>query len=148
MLSAKKQLPYRAPYEPGERRQARKLVLMLVAWAALVACRQAGSPKLEGRWRGQRAEGVPPGTESQANTFALGTEIVAKGDQIAISTPAGRNPQSTYFVDADEKNSVVIHTEKDGASSRETFTFTDDGRTMSWKVDEKRSIVFLKVDTK
>ena len=122
---------------------ARFLLLAL----ALAACKQAGSPKLEGRWRGQRAEGVAPDLPIQANAFAASTEIIAKGDQIAISTPGGKS-QSTYYVDVEENGSLVIHTEKDGTNARESFTFGDNGRTMSWKVDDRRTIVFAKVDTK
>jgi hypothetical protein len=127
-----------------------KLVLAIALAAALGAsaasCKSSGSAKLEGRWRGQRADGVVPEMQPQANAFAAGTEIIAKGDQIAISTPAGKHPQSTYAVDSEDKGSVVIHTEKDGATARETFTFSDDGKTMTWRVDANRTIVFTKVD--
>lgn len=128
-----------------------KLVLAFAVCAcagALGACKPQGSAKLEGRWRGVRAEGVPTETQVQANTFALGTEIVAKGDQIVITTPAGRNPQSTYVVDAEDKKAVTIHTDKDGANARETFTFAADGKTMAWKIDDRRTIVFQKIAEK
>lgn len=128
-----------------------KLVFAFVLCAsagALAACKPQGSAKLEGRWRGVRAEGVPTETQAQANTFALGTEIIAKGDQIVIATPAGRNPQSTYVVDAEDKTAVTIHTDKDGVNARETFTFASDGKTMSWKIDDRRAIVFQKVADK
>jgi hypothetical protein len=116
----------------------------LVCMLAL-ACKRAGSSKLEGRWHGTRAEGVTPDVEVQANAFAMGTEIVARGNQIAVTTPAGRPQQSTYYVDAEDKLSVVIHTDKDGPGTRETFTFSEDGRTMTWRLDEHRTITFQRL---
>ena len=116
------------------------LFLLLIAAAG---CKHPGSPKLEGHWKGQRAEGVAPELQQNANTFATETEIVAKGNQIMISSPSGKNVQATYFVDKDDAQSLVIHTDKDYSS--ETFVFTDP-KTMQWRVDERRSIVFKKVD--
>jgi hypothetical protein len=121
--------------------------LVAAALLALLAggCKHAGSAKLEGRWRGMKADGVPAEQQVVANVFATGTEIIAKGDQIAVTTPVGKPVQGTYFVDSEDKNSVVIHTDKDGPSAHETFTFTDDGRMMTWKVDAIRTITFQRV---
>lgn len=127
----------------------RPLVLVFVAFLACAAvpliggCKHPGSAKLEGHWKGQRVEGVGADALVSANVFATGTEIVVKGNQISISTPSAKNVTATYFVDKEETASVVIHTDKDATS--ETFDFTDT-KTMSWKVDEKRSIVFKKID--
>ncbi len=123
--------------------------MTLAAAAALFAgtgCKHPGSAKLEGHWKGQRAEGVGSDALVAANVFAVGTEIVVKGNQISISTPSAKNVTATYFVDKEEPTSVVIHTDKDATS--ETFDFADpkDPKTMAWKVDEKRSIVFKKID--
>lgn len=127
----------------------RPLLLALSAAAAfalagpLAGCKHPGSAKLEGHWKGQRAEGVSADALVSANVFAVGSEIVVKGNQITISTPTSKNVTATYFVDKEEPTTVVIHTDKDATS--ETFDFTDT-KTMSWRVDEKRSIVFKKVD--
>lgn len=130
----------------------RKLVLaLLISMASLisvssltVACKHPGSQKLEGHWKGQKAEGVPDNAAPNANTFALGTEIIAQGNQIAIQTPAGRNPPATYVVDKEDATTLVIHTDKDG-NIAETFTFNEKADTMVWKVDAQRSITFKKV---
>ena len=121
--------------------------LVLLAPLALFAsaCKHAGSQKLEGRWKGTRAEGTSADQQLNANAFANATEIIARADQIAVTTPLSRPIQATYTVDSEDKNTVVIHTDKDGASSRETFTFSDDGNTMTWKVDPGRSITFTRV---
>lgn len=124
----------------------RRLVLAsALVLLAVPACKHPGSAKLEGHWRGVRAEGVSPESQNAANAFAGATEIVARGDQIAISTPASKKQQSAYTVDAEDKTSLVIHTEKDGVNARETFTFGDDGKSMAWKVDERRTITFQRV---
>ena len=119
------------------------LVFSVIGAGLLGACKHPGSQKLEGRWRGQKAEGVPDSTQNAANVFALGTEIVAQGNQIAIQTPAGRNPAATYVIDKEDATTLVIHTDKDG--SAETFTFNEKADEMVWKIDAQRSITFKKV---
>lgn len=126
----------------------RKLVLA-VAIAALsssVACsKPAGSAKLEGHWRGTRAEGVAAGAQDAANAFATQTEITARGDQITVSTPQSKGQPTTYVIDDENKTTLVLHTDKDGPSTKETFVFGEGGKTMTWRVGEGRSIVFQKL---
>lgn len=113
---------------------------------ACAGCGHKGSAKLEGHWKGTRAEGVGVNVQDAANAFATGSEITAKGNQIAISTP-GSNPKkdsATYVIDDEQKTSLTLHTDKDGASNKETFAFADDGKTMSWKLGDGRAIVFAK----
>ena len=120
--------------------------LVLASLLMLLGCKHPGSPKLEGHWKGQKAEGIPDGVQVAANTFALGTEIIAQSNQIAIQTPQGRNPPTgaaTYIVDKEDATTVVIHTERDG--NAETFTFNEKADMMVWKVDAQRSITFKKV---
>lgn len=122
----------------------RKLVLLF--WPVLLlaaACKHPGSSKLEGRWRGQKADGIAETVQLQGNAFARETEIIAAGNQIAIMTPAGRNPPATYVVDKEDATTVVIHTDPNG--SPETFTFNERADTMIWKIDAQRSITFTKV---
>ena len=97
-----------------------------------------------------RADGAFASVEAQgqANGFAMTTEIIAKGDQILISTASNKNQQATYTVDAEGDREVTIHTDRDGPQGRETFTFSDDLKTMTWKIDASRGIVFQKIDTK
>lgn len=119
--------------------------LAFLAALALGGCGHKGSKKLEGTWRGQKADGVGADVQAQANGFATGTQLVAKGDQIAITTPAAKPSQATYTVDNEDKTTVVIHTDRDGPNHTETFTFSDDGKTMIWRLDPQRSITFTRV---
>jgi hypothetical protein len=116
-------------------------LLLLLATVAL-GCGSKGAARLEGHWKGTRAEGAAPGNEGMATEFAKSTEITVKGNQISITTPAAKNQTASYVVEKDDKTTVVIKTDKDNTS--ETFTFDNDG-TMTWKVDERKSIVFAKV---
>ncbi len=120
---------------------------LVVAAALLCFCSgcKHGSQRLEGRWKGTKADGVGSEQQINANVFATGTEIIAKGDQIAVTTPLGKPMQATYTVDSEDKNTVVIRTDKDGPNARETFTFTDDGNTMTWKIDAGRSMTFTRI---
>jgi hypothetical protein len=121
----------------------RKHVLAVLLLAT--GCKHPGSSKLEGRWRGLKADGIADTVQPQANAFATATEIIAAGNQIAIMTPAGRNPPATYVVDKEDPTTVVIHTDRDG--NAETFTFNERADTMVWKIDAQRSITFKKVET-
>lgn len=122
----------------------RALVLTITFVAApLTACKHPGSQKLEGRWRGQRADGVPEAAQVSANTFATSTEIIAQGDQIVIQTPAGRSPGARYTIDKEDEATLVIHTDRDDLP--ETFTFDERSGTMVWRIDDGRSMTFKKV---
>lgn len=112
-------------------------------FVVFAGCKHPGSQKLEGHWKGQTALGVAPEHQINANVYAAGTDIIARGNQISISTPATKNVTATYVVDKEDATSLVIHTDKDNTS--ETFLFTD-AKTMQWKVDERRVIVFKKID--
>ena len=127
------------------------LALMLVGGSLAVAttsagCKHPGSAKLEGRWRGTRAEGVSPQVQDAANNFAMQTEILSRGNLITITTPGAKGQQAPYVVDDEKGPIVVLHTEKDGAANKETFQFADDGKTMTWRLGEGRSILFQKVN--
>lgn len=128
----------------------RKLVLALtigltsaMAMAA-IGCKHPGSAKLEGRWKGVRADGVGPAVQDAANAFATQTEITARGNVITVSTPQSKGQQGTYVVDDENKTTVVLHTDKDGPANKETFGFSEDGKTMTWRLGEGRTIVFQK----
>lgn len=125
----------------------RKLVLALAIVVmtpiAVIGCKHPGSAKLEGRWRGTRADGVGPAAQDAANAFALATEITARGNLITVQTPQSKQ-QGTYVVDDENKTTVVLHTDKDGPANKETFAFADDGKTMTWRLGEGRTITFAK----
>ena len=108
-------------------------------------CKHPGSAKLEGRWRGMRAEGVSAQVQDAANNFAIQTEILARGNLITITTPGAKAQQAPYVVDDEKGFIVVLHTEKDGAANKETFQFTEDGKMMTWRLGEGRSILFQKL---
>ncbi len=124
----------------------RRLALALaLAIALAVGCKHPGSAKLEGHWRGTRADGVGGTAADAANNFALQTEIIARGNQITVTTPSTKGQQGTYVVDDENKTTVVLHTDKDGPANKETFHFTEDGKQMTWQLGEGRTIVFKKL---
>lgn len=125
----------------------RKLVLALaiayVSGAGAIGCKHPSS-KLEGHWKGLRADGVPAAVQDAANTFATQTEIVARGNQITVSTPGTKGQPTPFFVDSETPAVVLVHTDKDGAADKQTFSFTEDGKTMTWRLGDGRTIVFQK----
>jgi hypothetical protein len=128
----------------------RKLVLALAIAATsamalgATGCKHPGSAKLEGRWRGLRADGVGAPAQDAANAFALATEITAKGNQITVTTPGAKPQPGTYVIDDENKTTLILHTDRDGPTAKETFAFSDDGKTMTWRLGEGRTIVFSK----
>ncbi len=126
----------------------RKLVLALAIGGALLSASAIGckhpSSKLEGHWKGTRADGVPAGAQDAANAFATQTEIVARGTTITISTPGTKGQQGTFVVDSESPSVVLVHTDKDGPANKETFSFTDDGKTMTWRLGDGRTMTFQK----
>jgi hypothetical protein len=126
----------------------RKLVLafaiVYVSGAGAVGCKHPSS-KLEGHWKGMRADGVAPGVQDAANSFATQTEIVARGNLIAVSTPGSKGQPSPFVIDSETPAVVLVHTDKDGAANKETFSFTEDGKTMTWRLGDGRTITFQKL---
>jgi hypothetical protein len=116
------------------------LIAALVASAA--ACHGDGAAKLQGHWRGVRAEGVAGESLPAANAFATGTELEVKGDAITVTTPKDKQ-SGRYKVMKQDKTTLVITTDKDGPKEPQTFTFVDD-KTMRWTVVEGRAIVFAR----
>ena len=97
----------------------RKLVLVF-AIASAIGCKPHPSSKLEGHWKGTRADGVAPGVQDAANAFATQTEIIARGNMITVSTPGpnGKGQPSPYVIDGETHDRRPLHTEKDGAGTR------------------------------
>ena len=123
-------------------RMRRALVSALLAVAAVVACGHPGSARLEGHWRGSRADGVAPESQAAANAFATQTEIDVKGDTITVVTPHDRQ-SGTYRVLREDKTGVTIVTDKDGPSDAQVFTFDGD-KAMRWSVLEGKTITFAR----
>ena len=127
----------------------RKLVLALAIGGALFGASMIGckhpSSKLEGHWKGTRADGVAAGAQDAANAFATQTEIVARGNSITISTPGTKGQQGTFVVDSETPSVVLVHTDKDGPANKETFSFAEDGKTMTWRLGDGRTITFQKL---
>ncbi len=106
------------------------------------ACHGDGAARLQGKWRGVRAEGVTADAVAAANAFATATEIDVKGDAITVITPKDKQ-SGRYKVVKQDKTMLVITTDKDGADDPQTFTFVDD-KTVRWAVLDGKSIVFAK----
>ncbi len=121
----------------------RAVAILLVGGASLGAgCRHAGPSRLEGHWRGVRAEGVLPEAQAAANAFAAGVELDVRGDSITVSTPKDKQ-SGRFHVVREDKNRLVLTTEKDGPDEPQSFTFADT-KTMKWSVLEGKTIVFVR----
>ncbi len=120
-----------------------RIALLAVAVLALAACK-SGSARLEGKWRGVRADGVTLEAQAAANDYATKMEIVAKGDQLTVVAP-GSKKSGVYKVLKEDSEQLVIATDKNlSGAEKETFTFLD-ANTMRWSVAEGRTITFQKL---
>lgn len=120
---------------------ARTSLFAALAWA-VVACGGVGSVRLQGKWKGLRAEGVLPVALAAANTFAVGMSLEVKGDAITVTT--AKDKQSGHYkVVKEDKASLVITTDKDGPMEPQTFTFPDE-KTLKWAVADGQIIVFAR----
>ena len=123
-------------------RPVRRLILGLAVTVMLTACKGGSGAKLEGRWRGIKAMGVPADQLTSANLFASTMELEFKGEQVSVHT--GSDKQSAKFkVVKDDKTQVTITTDQDGPDDPQVFTFTDD-HTMTWAIAPGKSIQFQK----
>jgi hypothetical protein len=127
---------------PAPRPARASLAGALAALAAAAACHGGGAAKLQGHWRGVRAEGVAAESLAAANAFATGTQLDVKGDAITVTTPKDKQ-SGRYKVVRQDKSTITITTDRDGPGDPQTFTFVDE-KTMRWAVLEGRSIVFAR----
>lgn len=119
------------------------LASVLGALAPLLgACGGEGAARLQGKWHGVRAEGVPGEALPAANAFATAAEFDVKGDAITVTTPKDRQ-SGRYKVVRQDKATLVITTDRDGPGDPQTFTFLDD-KTLRWAAIEGKSIVFAR----
>src|SRR5438105_14108754 len=64
--------------------EMRKRAAVVAAVMVLLACGKSGAARLEGHWKGTRADGVGSEAQGAANSFATQTEIDVKGDVITV----------------------------------------------------------------
>lgn len=116
----------------------------LVVAAALLgtACGRAGCPRLEGKWRGVRAERAAGDTPPSAMAFARGTVLEVNGDTIRVTTPT-ETQSGHYRVVYENDTTVTIATDRDGPDVPQTFTF-EGPSAVRWLAAEGESIVFGK----
>jgi hypothetical protein len=126
----------------------RTAVLAVVGAAALLgvlletACGRAGCPRLEGRWRGVRAERTSGETPPAAAAFARGTVLEVSGDTMRMTTP-NDTQFGHYRVVYENDSTVSLATDTDGPDLPQTFTFEGPG-SVRWLAAEGESIVFTK----
>jgi hypothetical protein len=108
---------------------------------ALTACGSKGSARLEGSWKGVRAEGVQQYQQAAADSYAVGTAFEFKGKNVTLKSPKSSST-ARFHVEKDEGSTVVITTDKD-AKDPQTFTFMDP-KTFRWSTAPGQSIVFAK----
>lgn len=65
-----------------------------------------------------------------------------KGDALVVITPK-ETQSGRYRVLRQDRTTLVITTDRDGADDPQTFVFVDD-KTLRWSVLEGRSIVFAR----
>jgi hypothetical protein len=113
-----------------------------VAFTLVLAACGGGSSRLQGKWRGLRADGVAPEAQARANDFAMAMELEVKGDTITVKSPTDKQV-GKYKVVEETKAKLVIVTDKDGPDDKQTFTFSDD-KTMKWSVTDGKTITFVR----
>jgi hypothetical protein len=120
------------------RRMRRGAAVLFLLGLALVACKK-GSSRLQGHWKGTRAEGVPADAQAVADRFAGQLEMDFKGDQVTV-TAKGAAQSSRYYVLREDNGQVVISTDRD---PEQTFLFESD-TTMRWSLGAGQTITLKK----
>jgi hypothetical protein len=105
------------------------------------ACGRAGCPRLEGRWRGVRAEAGTGEAPAAAVAFARATVLEVNGDTMRVTTPSDTQ-FGRYRVVYENDTTVSIVTDADGPDVPQTFTF--EGSALRWLAAEGESIVFAR----
>jgi hypothetical protein len=107
----------------------------------VVAC-ETGPARLQGRWRGVRAEGVSADRAEAANAFATALELDVRGVSLTV-TSGGQRQTGQYRVLREDGSKVVLTTDGDGPLEPQTFTFLDEG-VMRWALLPGKAIVLVR----
>jgi hypothetical protein len=119
------------------RAAARASLAILVGWS--VGCTGSGAVRLQGHWRGVRAEGVSSDVAAAANAFAASLSIEVRGDAMTV-TQGARRQAGRYRVVKEDASRIVLTTDADGPLEPHTFVYVDQD-TLRWDVVGGRSIV-------
>jgi len=109
---------------------------------SMPACAGAGASRLQGHWRGTRADGVSGDVSAAANAFAASLSIDVTGDSMVVVQGAHRQV-GRYRVLEEDGAKLVLSTDTDGPLDPQTFVFVDPD-TMRWDVLAGKEIVFTR----
>lgn len=139
----------RRPVDPHDSRAlretspSRRWVAVGVAALVLGACGgDKTAAKLEGTWKGVRAEGVSAEQKPAADAYANSLRLDFKGHDLTLASPKGQT-KGAYKVISSDGKTIVLATERDGIDAKQTFLLDGDA-TLKWKVDDTKVIVFTK----
>jgi hypothetical protein len=117
------------------------LCCVFLAFGAL-GCQKTASERVLGKWHGVKADGVVADVQPAANEAANGMELEFKKDVVVIRPAKDKDPLTArYIVLREDRRSVVVVTEHDGARDEQTLTLDDDD-TMRWQVLQGKTITF------
>ncbi len=123
----------------------RPAVFGLIVGFAVLGCQKTASERLLGKWHGTKADGVVSDVQGPANDAARGMELEFKKDVVTIRPAKDKDPLTArYFVLREDRRSVVVVTEKDGARDEQTITLDSDD-LMRWQVLQGKTITFERV---
>ena len=134
----------RSAPQPSRRPEAFAFALFC-ALAFACGCQKTASERLVGKWHGIKAEGVVPEAQQAANEAATGIDVEFKKDVVMIKPARDRDPMtSPYVVLKEDRRSVIVVTEHDGARDEQTLTLdTDD--LMRWQVLPGKTVTVERV---
>jgi hypothetical protein len=119
----------------------RALIFALFTFGAF-GCQKTASERVIGKWHGVKADGVIADVQPAANEAANGMQLEFKKDVVVIRPAKDKDPLTArYIVLREDRRSVVVVTEHDGARDEQTLTLDDDD-TMRWQVLQGKTITF------
>jgi hypothetical protein len=125
-------------------RRALLFPLALLCLSLLGACK-SGSPRLEGHWKGAKAEGVPAEQEAAATQYAQSLEMWFKGDTLTVQS-GGTKRAGNFKVVKEEPDQVTIKSVFANVEQQEVFVMVD-ANTVRWTVAQGRMVSLKKSAT-
>lgn len=135
----------RARYHGRPMRLWPSAALFVALVCGATGCAKTASERIVGKWKGAKADGVVADMQAAADEAAKAMELEFKKDAVTIRSSKDRDPMTArYVVLREDKRSVVLVTEQDGAKDEQTLTLDDDA-TMRWQVMQGKTITFSRV---
>jgi hypothetical protein len=121
-----------------------KVLALVVALSAIVACEKSPRDRLQGRWLGESIENVSSADATKATGWVKGAALEFSGSKVTVTIPAEAPRDGTFKVaKLDDERVTVSFLRAEGGRDEAAMRFVGDEQ-IRWDIGAGREIVLLR----